>query len=227
MRFYYLDPGLNANVGHHADTCRAVTSELRRRGIDTLIAASVQLIPELNAEPGATPFFEFFTYTTSDEPISGWLTTFLEGVTITSRDLARLPSTTADDVVFLNSAQPVQLMAIVTWLDSIPADRRPRIVVAFGTDAGVNIKKMGDAFTFESVDPREDPRSVLYRYIGQNIPAEFRQHLILTTFDETASKAYAFITGYKTGVLPPPQQEVSFVDYLLGERHANATAAKR
>src|ERR1041384_1951589 len=106
MRFYYLDPGLKSDVGHHANTCRVVTSELRRRRIETIIAASIELRPELQAELGATPFFKFYTYAAPHpDPIAGWLKTFIEGVAITTNDLAQLPKTTAEDVVFLNSAQ--------------------------------------------------------------------------------------------------------------------------
>ena len=41
MRFYYLDPGLQSNVRHHANMCRLVSSELRLRGVETLIAAAI------------------------------------------------------------------------------------------------------------------------------------------------------------------------------------------
>ncbi len=207
MRFYYLDPGLKSNAGHHASTCRVVTGELRRRGIETLIAASTQLTPELATELGASPFFAVYTYTPQHpDPIAGWLKTFLEGVAMTTQDLARLPAPMADDVVFVNSAQPTQLMAVMTWLNGIAAESRPRVVVEFGTDAGVNLTRTEAGYTLEAVDPRENPRSVLLRHVGQNIPPEFRRNLFLKTFDAGASKIHQLLLDYEIGVLPLPQQ---------------------
>src|SRR5690349_12784121 len=127
MRFFYLDPGLFSNVGHHANTCRVVTAELRRRGIDTFIAASVRISPELQAELHATPLFSFYTYAIKgNDPVSGWLSTFLQGVATTTSDLARLPEVTSEDVVYMNSAQPVQFMSLISWLNSLPSNLRPR-----------------------------------------------------------------------------------------------------
>jgi len=39
MRFFYADPGLRGNNGHHATFCRAIIAELRARGITTEVYA--------------------------------------------------------------------------------------------------------------------------------------------------------------------------------------------
>ncbi len=207
MRFFYLDPGLRDNVGHQANTCRAVTSELRRRGVETFVAASAEVTDELKAEVNARPIFKYpNAWLQNGEPVAGWLSVFLQGTTATTGELMQLPPTQAGDVVFLNSALPVQLMAIANWVTHIPPDRRPRVVIEFGIGPGLEAHKVGDTLQYETIDPRQDPRSVLYRHIGNNIPAEIRQHLVLTTFDPISSNAFAFATGIETKVLPLPQQ---------------------
>lgn len=35
MRFFYLDPGMHDEVGHHANYCRHIEGEPRSRGIET------------------------------------------------------------------------------------------------------------------------------------------------------------------------------------------------
>src|SRR4051812_37945855 len=130
MRFYYLDSGLQNDIGHHANTCRVVTGELRRRGIETMVVGSTNVSPALKAELGILPFFSFYTYRTGNgEPITGWISVFLQGIATTTSELAQLPMTTAEDVVYFNSAMPVQLMSLVSWLNNIPPDSRPRVVV--------------------------------------------------------------------------------------------------
>lgn len=109
MRFFYLDTGLRNNIGHHANTCRVVTSELRRRGVEIFVAGSTQVIPELQAELGVVPFFKFYTYRMGQRNPTGWIgweEAFFEGVESTVEDLEKLPDTTAEDVVYLNSAMP-------------------------------------------------------------------------------------------------------------------------
>ena len=207
MRFFYLDPGLLNYVGHHASTCRIVTNELRRRGIETIVAGSAHVSPEVKAELSVLPLFDFYTYqVVNDDPIAGWLTIFSQGVAVTTADLAKLPKMRANDVVFVNSAQPVQFMALVSWLNAMPPQDRPRIVIEFGSTPGLELKQANGKVAFESMDPRIDPRSVLYRYVGMNTSQELRKNLFLTTFDQASSKGYQLITGIETGVLPLPQQ---------------------
>ncbi len=217
MRFFYLDPGLHSHVGHHANTCRVITTELRRRGIETTVAGSVFLTPELQSELGARPFFNFYTYhVTAGDPIADWLSVFQRGVGATVKDLSRLPAMTPDDVVFLNTAQPTQFMSLVTWLNRLPAPERPRAVIEFGLDAGLEVKQTEGMLTFEPA--RDDPRGILYRYVGLSIPPSIRPHLFLKTFDPFASQGYAFITGLETGVLPLPQQAHAPLRKKAGKR---------
>ncbi len=219
MRFFYLDPGLQNDVGHHANSCRVITSEMRRRGIEVIVASSVNITPVLKHELGAWPLFSFYTYRTGNgEPIAGWISVFLQGVAITTGELAQLPATTAEDVVYVNSALPAQLMSIISWLHNMPAKNRPRVVIEFGTRAGVESVMVGDKLQITSADPRHEPRSVLYRYAGLTIPDALRKHLVLMTFDPMSSQEYEFIIGHKIGVLPLPQGTYRSLRHKVGKR---------
>jgi Glycosyl transferases group 1 len=219
MRFFYADPALRDNVGHHANTCRVVTGELRRRGIETAVLAFSQVEPALQQELGALPYFRFLTYwLKNDDPIGGWLTVFHMGAQLTCEDLQRLPPMTNEDVLYLNSAQPAQLMGLVSFLRQLPPERRPRSVVEFGTVAGVDVVQTGNGFDFVPLDPRDDARAVLFRYIGKDIPQDVAERLYLTTFDGVASQAFEFLIGHRVGVLPLPQQASGPIRNRVGKR---------
>ena len=112
-RFFYIDPGLSNNLGHHANSCRAIIRELRGRNIDPTVLAFTRVIPALQAELGAQPFFRNFTYWNTDgDPISGWLNHFDKASQETWDDLVRLGNLTRRDIVYVNSAQAIQLMAV-------------------------------------------------------------------------------------------------------------------
>jgi len=127
MRFYYVDPGLINNVGHHANSCRFITKELKARGIQTTILGERRIEPALRDELDARPFFRAFTYgDLIEDDISGWLEAFDNNCAITVEDLFRIPDIGPDDILFLNSARPAQLMAIGEWLRLIDPNARRR-----------------------------------------------------------------------------------------------------
>jgi len=68
MRFFYLDPGLRDDVGHHANYCRYIVGELKSRGTEVLVFGHREMSPSLQAELGATAHFRVYTY----EPYAVW-----------------------------------------------------------------------------------------------------------------------------------------------------------
>ena len=50
MRVIYADPGLRDNLGHHANSCRAILRELERRGVTVVVLGLASIIPELKDE---------------------------------------------------------------------------------------------------------------------------------------------------------------------------------
>lgn len=202
MRFFYADPGLFDSFGHHANTCRAVIREMKSRGIPAAVFACVGIRNVLRAELDAVPFFRHFAYTVSEsDPVNGWRDVFDRGTEVTAQDLARLPAIGREDVLFCSTALPVMIMALGQWLAARPRDTWPQIVVELGTDTGLRPSPRGDG-TFVAPDPRVDPRAVLYRHAGANIPKDAGSHLHLFYVDSANAELFSSVLQYPVHVLP-------------------------
>ncbi|MBV9521557.1 MAG: glycosyltransferase [Alphaproteobacteria bacterium] len=218
MRFHYLDPGLKSELGHHANSCRLITGALRDRGIATSIRAFLDIEPKLRDELGAQPHFRHFTYRHFDrDPICGWLTGFHGGAESTRQDLAKL-AIAKDDIVYLNSAQPAQLMAIVQWLAGMPETALPTVIMEFGTEPGLETRIEDGALRLATKDPREDPRAPLFRFAALQIPPALGRRLRLMTFDRASSEVYAMLLGRPVGTLPLPHHAVTSRRSRVGQR---------
>jgi glycosyltransferase involved in cell wall biosynthesis len=215
MKFYYVDPGLRNNLGHHANSCRLITRELRALGIPCSVFAHTSVEAALREELGARPHFAQLTYWTVDtDPIAGWLTSFLKVATETTHNLRCLPMPATDDIVYLNSAQAAQFLALLQWLTGLPAERRPRAMVEFGTDPGVDFEVIPQGLRVSTRDPRADPRAVMYRFAAGLFPALDLSRLHLFTFEPTSSKLYGYLVKAPVDVLPLPQ----FADAKIRDR---------
>ena len=71
MRVFYLDTGLRSDVGHHANYCRYIVSELRRRNIETYVFAHREITSALRCGFQAVPHFHVDTYAPYG-PWVGW-----------------------------------------------------------------------------------------------------------------------------------------------------------
>jgi hypothetical protein len=205
LRLFYLDPGLRNELGHHANSCRFITGAVRRRGIEAHIHAFAEITAELRSELKATAHFRHFTYHQFDrDPICGWLMAFHRAVETTRQDLAILDGAGADDIVYLNSALAPQLLAVAQWLALRRPERRPAVIVEFTTEPGLAYRREPDGrFTFTSVDPREDPRATLFRFVAHQIPPALPR-LHLATFDPTCSSVFALLLDREIAALPLP-----------------------
>ena len=200
MTFVYADPGLHDGVGHHANSCRFITQELRRRGLRPVILAHNGIQPALREELGALAHFRGFSYHFTDgDPICGWLNAFHEVGRRTRKGLLRL-AVGRDDRVYLNSVQPGVVLGVAEWLSDLKED---------GTEPGVDINRGADGFELATRDPRSDSRAVLYRFAAGKIPKAAEARLHLMTFEPNASAAYAALLGRPVGVLPFVQRAVT------------------
>ena len=208
MRVIYADPGLRDNLGHHANSCRAIRRELERRGITVAVLALADIIPELRDELHAIPLFRAYTYWQTDgDPVSGWLNCFETSTRTTVEDLGRVQGVTAQDIVYLNSAQPAQFMALIRWSQTLPDNRRPHIVMEFGTDPGVDVDpgKEPGKFTLRLRDYRSDPRAMFYRHAACHLTEADLARFHMATFDAASSQIYSALLARPVGVLPLPQ----------------------
>jgi hypothetical protein len=210
MRFLYLDPGLKQNLGHHPSSCRFITRELQRRGIETKILAFAGAERRVLDEFQALPHFRCFTYWVSDgDPICGWLNAFHRAALTTKDDMSRLGSLNCKDIVYLNSGQAAQLMGIALWLADLPAGQMPNICFEFGVEPGLDCQIDSGRASFAIRDPRKDPRAVLLRHAACCIPKTADGRLHLGTFDANSSAAYAALLKKPVLVFPCPRIAVS------------------
>jgi len=211
MRFIYADPSLVDNVGHPNTTCRLVTRGLRQRGIEPEIYAYKDVIPALRAEIGAKPHFHAHAFYGPDQdPIYGWLKTFHSVSEATLYDLSQLPALEPGDLVYFNSAQPPQLMALVLWLTTLPPERAPQVVVEFATEPGLDISIMPDGrYACTTRDPRQDARAPFYRFAGSKISPHVEKHLHMMTFEPQSSAIYSSLIQHPVGRLPLPQNAIA------------------
>jgi glycosyltransferase involved in cell wall biosynthesis len=209
-RLIYADPGLRDNLGHHANNCRAIIGEARSRGINTAILAFTGIDAHLREELRAIPFFRVMTPWLNDgDPICGWLNAFHIGADATREDLSRINDISANDIVYLSSALPAQLMGLVAWMATLPPHRVPHAVVEFGIDPGLDPQAGGKGPAFSIRDPRVDPRATLFRFAASRIPERIMPYLHMMTFDENSSAAFKALMGKPVGVLPTPRIAVA------------------
>ncbi len=204
-RFFYADPGLTDNLGHHANICRFITREARSRGMDVKVLAFANMDGTLQAELGAIPFFRALTAWLNDgDPICGWLNAFHVVAEITREDLSRIDDIGPDDVMYFSSALPAQLFALAQWMGAMPRDRLPLVVVEFGIDPGVDVQQSAEGLVYNVRDPRADARVLLYRSAAARIPPAIAPWLQMITFDQASSASFCAVLNRHVGVLPTP-----------------------
>ncbi len=218
MRFWYLDPGLRNNVGHHANYCRYIVGELRARGIETIVFGCDSIDGELRSETGANPHFRAWTYIRSDpDPICGWLIDFDTFTRVTADDLGRLPAIQPSDVVYMNSVRPFQLMAVGLWLRNLPTDRQPTVVVEI-CESGLLASNGRAGLEFASPDPRQDERPTLFRFAARKLPSPGASRLHLICFDQSLSQALSRLLARPVRTLALPYRAVAMLRNRAGAR---------
>lgn len=218
MRFFFCDPALLGDIGHHAQSSRAIVGEWRRRGIETHVFASMDVEPKLQEELAARPHFRGFTYHYTDgDPICGWLTAFLETTRLTTEDLRTLdPAPGPGDVVFLHSGQAAQLRALVGWLRDAPDIQMA--LIEFGIDPGLDLQRTPTGLNAEIRDPRQDPRAVFLRLSANEMDEGVLRRLRMTTFDPAASELYELLLRQPVSTLPVPRRRVTDPRSRVGRR---------
>jgi len=208
MRFFYVDPGLRDNAGHHASHCRAVVGELRRRGIPTMVAGYKVLDDALKAELGAVPLLRAYLYFVTDrDPLAGWLNAFEVVSETTREDLARLGDLGPEDIVYMASAYPGQLMGIGRWLGDLAPERVPFVLVDLLGHPGVNGKRTETGYAFSV--RHGDPRAMLYRHAASRIAKNKLRRLVLCHSDTRAAEAFSDVLGVEVTALWLPFEAVT------------------
>lgn len=213
MRFLYLDPGLVDELGHHANFCRAITQELRARGIPTLVFAHREINQKLKAEFKAHSLFRIYTYGQYDwDPVIAFLKSFELASRVTLEDLQRIGGLEPGDIVYMNWAWPAQLMALAQWARSFSATQMPTIVAEVGADPGLEPPAYEAQPGLATIrDPRIDPRALLYRYAALEISPKLADRVRLVAFDRVTSGAFSGLLGKRVSTLPMPYSATTIV----------------
>ncbi len=207
MRFFYLDPGLMTELGHHAVSCRTISEELSRRAIYTRVFACREVTRKIQRELGAKPHFRCWTYGVFDnDPVSGVLNNFELTWTKTREDLDRLGAMSRQDIVFVNSVLPAQFMALVRWAGALSPHRRPNVVVEFGLPLPSVEQRTAAERTS---DFSAQFTRMLYRHVMLHFTAELARRFHLATFDTTCSEAYEQLLGTPVVTIPLPREAVT------------------
>ena len=218
MRFFYLDPGLVADVGHHANFCRYIAGELRARGVETPVYGHKDVEPALQTELGVIPHFRAYTYKDKDDdPFCSWLTGFDRFARVTCEDLFKLPEMEPADVIFTTSARPVQLSALIEWRRAVPPDRRPTVVVeSVGT--GLAVRRGPNGLQVSVRSPDLDSRSTLFRLLAGRLPREDRARFHFVTFGPVPSALFQHLLEFPIRTLPMPFGAVTPLRSRAGAR---------
>jgi len=216
LQFTYVDTGLVSELGHHAFFCRHVVREIRNRGYPTTIFGHANISQELRAELDARPLFRCYTYQqfvregeTQWDPLCGWLSHFDIVRQTTKQDLDRIDYLTAGDLLYVNSAMPPQLMAVVEWFKQKRVEQRPKVVVELNLDPGVYLNDSSHESLRKAPDPRVDSRPTLYRYVSKMLKPGDEEYLKLMTFDAPTSKSYENVLNYPVAASPMPHKALT------------------
>jgi glycosyltransferase involved in cell wall biosynthesis len=205
MRFIYADPGLVGEAGHHANSCREITTALRARGHKVTILAHDVIAPALAAELGAQPYFKAFTYgRPNNDPVVGWLLSFYASADSLAADLRALGPLGPETFMYFNSIQPAQLMGLRAYLMSTPPAQRPTICAEFGQEPGIDFSE-AEPNKIVVRDPRLDPRATLYRLTACALASKKLPQLHLCTFDRDSSQLYRLLMELPVSTLPVPR----------------------
>lgn len=210
MHVYYADAGLRGHSGHHADQCRALTDELKARGVATTVLGYAEIEPAIRSALGAEPFFRSYLYWQYDRnPERDWRGAFDAAAQQTREDLARLHRIGADDVIYLPASTSTQLMGAALWLADLPAGRAPRVVMEFGMDPGVDVEPTeagGVKLTLR--DPRIEASATLCRLTAPQLRKLDRTRLRIGYACANGAAVYAKLLEYPVEV-PPIWHEAS------------------
>ncbi|AYR23384.1 glycosyltransferase [Herbaspirillum rubrisubalbicans] len=207
MTFFYLDSGLATEIGHHANSCRLIIEQIKKRGMTVEVYGHVGMEASLKDELNATPYFRWHTYNeVANETVWGRLDAFRLGWRHTFEDLRALsPFIKRGDLVYFNSVRPAQLMALALWIGTMDVRLMPTIVAEFGSDSGLQ-QSAPMTPDWMLPDLRHDIRPLFYRIAADALRDAAPRRLHLLVFDEWVAKSYSALLGLDVNDASAPRQ---------------------
>jgi glycosyltransferase involved in cell wall biosynthesis len=137
VRFILIANGLVNRSGHHYMEARAFKEEAAQHGVECLILAHRDILPELREELHALPLFRYTPYAQpSTKRYRGpWVNFWRLGRSL-GKQLLRLPADeiTAADLVVCPLTTANELLGMALWLARRPRSQRPRLALNFMID---------------------------------------------------------------------------------------------
>jgi hypothetical protein len=127
-RFFLADPSLATFGGHSFGYFSSLRQVLRAQGRETVILGNRQVAQPLREEHGVVPLFSVWCdqrSATSPKTRSMHERDMVESL----RHVSRTYDLQAGDVVLINTLRQWPLRGIVDWLEELPPQRRPAVVV--------------------------------------------------------------------------------------------------
>lgn len=189
-RACYLDAALVGNTGHHANVCRHIAGEFRRRGIEVDILANAAVESGLSEEFGAIPTFLHFPYCriTSKKLIN----LALERASLLT-DLRSAVEGGRYDFYYVSSVLPSEMAAMIHWGQTrFSAANMPPIIMEFGLPSGVGVTTASNWGRFTEQ----------YRSAASQIRENYSGKFLFFTFDPAASSDYSGLIGLDVETLP-------------------------
>ncbi|MFL5256977.1 MAG: glycosyltransferase [Rhodopila sp.] len=183
----------------------------------------------MQQELRAVPLFRAWTPIRSDgDPICGHLNWFEHAGQMTVEDLGRLRGFRPDDICYLSSTEPAQLMALVRWMKGLPPEQRPHCVLEFGSDPGIDVEPGArpDQYVMQLRDYRLDPRPMFYRFAARFLQDDDLARFHMITFNAGTSAVYTQLLGKPVGALPLPQFSNAQIINRAGRRPITVAALR-
>lgn len=199
MHIVLLDPGLQSPIGHHYNLDRELVSELRRAQAPHRLLVHREAAPELVADLGAEPHFEFHPYRrVSQDPLTHDLEAYLHLNEVVLKDLAALQARIDlnEALIVVHTATNRLLWGLAMWLaqGNLPASTRVALVLPHASGLIQGTATMD---------------AVLYRHAFIQL-RRVRERIRLLTLAEVQAEEFRFLSDMPVGVVPYPNPASSW-----------------
>lgn len=207
MRFIYLDCSLIRTAGHHYNFCKRIIGMAEEANIPVKILANSSLETDLIEELNAVPYFRYHAYWTASKlgSMRSALTAMETVRQATLEELMGISGIRSDDIIYVNSVLPAQLLALNQWAQSMGPDA-PTIIAEVFFKTSVTFNEQ--TYTEHSNDIMDN----LWLYIGDILPKPEQLNFNLISFDPKVSDIYSrilrqpvFTLTNPLSILSPPQ----------------------
>jgi glycosyltransferase involved in cell wall biosynthesis len=198
MKVHIFDPQLNRIDGHYVNYDDAIVTELRQRGIPTIIYGSVAQSSSVGSSLSVQPLFRRGLFDeVLDDPFTWPLDSFVRLGTQFHLDMSTIDQAqfAADDLALFPNILQYQIEGVRGWLLSLPAERRPRVAIKLGWLT----------FAMPHYQHRQNKEllALLYRFAIRRLVAAHPRTWICSDTEEMVTR-FETICGVKVHMLPLP-----------------------